>query len=498
MWSKELKLICASFIVSFLHSMSAFCGARASSIVVPLVAKEIATARDNLALGDYPDPEGIKVGNVHFRPDEQFGVVMKILLSHEKNDAANRAHMREFTFTPLHEDNPYCPVKLGFLLLARRGVFNINPVDAWRKKEFTFKEEAKQWPLFCEADCSTKTLTTKPLNNSQLGRLVKTSIQAAGFNAEDLSHRSYRSGFATRFIIATAIENGGRFEDHHVDHLKRLGGWSQKSSVVHLYIKKVLEDYSDSAGLLIPGLRTEEEREDRLKNLPSAYNFRLQSPAKNITTETDAQDLFPEEYQAFLNAYGPLQKAKNENPSDVKKIASVKRNAVREFCKKKNMEQHEKRLELPPTPPKPETTRRIDVIDVLTTWEGESLPVHLDTRSRWIPPEGDSYPEQFNCPFRGCESTFASADECDNHVTLIQHSKQKVGNDKNWICRADQKSFHSLDCLRAHINKCHLPKRFHCDRCHYKTNQTGHLKRHRTNVHGLSDHLEIKKWRHEQ
>ena len=63
---------------------------------------------------------------------------------------------------------------------------------------------------------------------------------------------------------------------------------------------------------------------------------------------------------------------------------------------------------------------------------------------------------------------------------------------------ADEKSFHSLDCLRAHINKCQLPKRFHCDRCHYKTNQTGHLKRHRTNVHGLSDDLQIKKWRHEQ
>ena len=31
----------------------------------------------------------------HFfdRPDEQFGVIMKIILSHEKNDAANRAHM---------------------------------------------------------------------------------------------------------------------------------------------------------------------------------------------------------------------------------------------------------------------------------------------------------------------------------------------------------------------------------------------------------------------
>ena len=42
--------------------MSTFCGARASSIVAPLVAKEIATARNNLELGDYPDPEEIKVG----------------------------------------------------------------------------------------------------------------------------------------------------------------------------------------------------------------------------------------------------------------------------------------------------------------------------------------------------------------------------------------------------------------------------------------------------
>ena len=67
MWSKELKLICASFIVSFVHSMSAFCRARASSIVAPLVAREITTVRNNLELGDYPDPEGIKVGNVHFR-----------------------------------------------------------------------------------------------------------------------------------------------------------------------------------------------------------------------------------------------------------------------------------------------------------------------------------------------------------------------------------------------------------------------------------------------
>ena len=43
------------------------------------------------------------------------------------------------------------------------GVSKINPVDAWRKKEFTIKEEAKQWPLFCEAHCSIKTLTVSDM-----------------------------------------------------------------------------------------------------------------------------------------------------------------------------------------------------------------------------------------------------------------------------------------------------------------------------------------------
>ena len=61
MWSKQLKLICASFIVSFLRSMSAFCRVQASSIMGPLVAREIATAQQNLELSDYPDPERIKV-----------------------------------------------------------------------------------------------------------------------------------------------------------------------------------------------------------------------------------------------------------------------------------------------------------------------------------------------------------------------------------------------------------------------------------------------------
>ena len=45
-------------------------------------------------------------------------------------------------------------------------MFKINPVDAWTKKEFAIKEEAKQWPLFCEADGSTKTLTVSDMHIS--------------------------------------------------------------------------------------------------------------------------------------------------------------------------------------------------------------------------------------------------------------------------------------------------------------------------------------------
>ena len=51
-----------------------------------------------------------------------------------------QSHRREFTFTPLSEDNPYCPVKFGFLLLARRGVFKINPMDAWSKNSLPLKK----------------------------------------------------------------------------------------------------------------------------------------------------------------------------------------------------------------------------------------------------------------------------------------------------------------------------------------------------------------------
>lgn len=66
---------------------------------------------------------------------------------------------RENTFTPLRPGSPYCPVTLGFLHLARRGVFQAPPVQAWIKKEFLFKDEVNSWPFLRQVDCSTQTLT---------------------------------------------------------------------------------------------------------------------------------------------------------------------------------------------------------------------------------------------------------------------------------------------------------------------------------------------------
>ena len=58
------------------------------------------------------------------------------------------------------------------------------------------------------------------------------------------------------------------------------------------------------------GLRTPSEREER--QIPTAYNYRLQPPLKNITTQREAEELYPAEYLAFLEAYEPLKKAKGK------------------------------------------------------------------------------------------------------------------------------------------------------------------------------------------
>ena len=42
--------------------------------------------------------------------------------------------------------------------------------------------------------------------------------------------------------------------------------------------------------------------------MPTAYNYRLEPPQKNTTTQQEAAALFPEEYEKFLREYEPLTK----------------------------------------------------------------------------------------------------------------------------------------------------------------------------------------------
>ena len=46
----------------------------------------------------------------------------------------------------------------------------------------------------------------------------------------------------------------------------------------------------------------------RLRNMPTAYNYCLVLLQKNITTQTEAEALLPEEYEKFLREYEPLKK----------------------------------------------------------------------------------------------------------------------------------------------------------------------------------------------
>ncbi|KAL9967209.1 hypothetical protein ACROYT_G025387 [Oculina patagonica] len=56
------------------------------------------------------------------------------------------------------------------------------------------------------------------------------------------------------------------------------------------------------------------EREERLRAIPSAnYNYCLQALLKNITTQTEAEELFPAEYAKCMDEYEPIKKAKGNN-----------------------------------------------------------------------------------------------------------------------------------------------------------------------------------------
>ena len=60
------------------------------------------------------------------------------------------------------------------------------------------------------------------------------------------------------------------------------------------------------------GLRTPEERVQFLRNVPTEFNVRLEAPLRNLNTQADAGKEYPEEFQAFLDNYEPLRKARGE------------------------------------------------------------------------------------------------------------------------------------------------------------------------------------------
>ena len=62
------------------------------------------------------------------------------------------------------------------------------------------------------------------------------------------------AGVCNKICANKTIENGGRIDQDSIDQLKRLGGWAEKSSVVQLYTKRIIEKYSDTTALLVPGI----------------------------------------------------------------------------------------------------------------------------------------------------------------------------------------------------------------------------------------------------
>ena len=57
-------------------------------------------------------------------------------------------------------------------------------------------------------------------------------------------------------------------------------------------------------------MRDENEREERLRHILTAYSYRLIPPARNITNESEAQALFAAEFEDFLSKHEPLNRAK--------------------------------------------------------------------------------------------------------------------------------------------------------------------------------------------
>ena len=75
--------------------------------------------------------------------------------------------------------------------------------------------------------------------------------------------------------------------------------------------KRLFISVSNNIPFPFKGLRTP-ERVQFLRNIPTAFSFRLEAPLRNLKTQADAEEEYPEEFQAFLNNYEPLRKARGE------------------------------------------------------------------------------------------------------------------------------------------------------------------------------------------
>ena len=69
---------------------------------------------------------------------------------------------------------------------------------------------------------------------------------------------------------------------------------------------------SNNIAFPFKGIRTPEERVQFLQNIPTAFNVRLEAPLRNLKTQADAEEEYPEDFQAFLDNYEQLRKARGE------------------------------------------------------------------------------------------------------------------------------------------------------------------------------------------
>lgn len=74
-------------------------------------------------------------------------------------------------------------------------------------------------------------------------------------------------------------------------------------------------------------------------------------------------------------------------------------------------------------------------LQLLEEWERIHTPLHLDPRSRWVAPEGNSFAATLTCPFLGCGTSVTTSLAMQGHVKSAGHPTKKQGEEKNWVCK---------------------------------------------------------------